>query len=177
MLNGWILVKEVVVKEDSAVSPIIGTILLVAITVTLVASLYTLLNGYVPTSSFSTPQASFEISNNTVSGSHGTYVNGTYALYVQSINTNIPASGVTLVVTNSLGNITTVPVTGNDLQVFGKLTTLNLTNATGDITTDFQFIFSMHLANFYLTRIAFVDSKTQGTIAVISPTGNNMISE
>ena len=35
--------KEVVLKKDDAVSPIIGTILLVAITVTLVASLYTLL--------------------------------------------------------------------------------------------------------------------------------------
>jgi flagellin-like protein len=177
MTSGWILMKGVVLKKDSAVSPIIGTILLVAITVTLVASLYTLLNGYVPTSSFSTPQASFEISNNTLAGSNGAYVNGTYTLYVQSINSNIPVSGVTLVVTNSLGNITTVPITGNDLSVFGKSTTLNVTNASGEITTDFQFIFSMHLANFYLTRIAFVDSRTQGTIAVISPIGNNAISQ
>jgi|GEM_PF-2958913 len=169
--------KEVVLRKDSAVSPIIGTILLVAITVTLVASLYTLLNGYVPTGTYSTPQASFEISNNTLADSNGGYVNGTYDLYVQSINTNIPANTISLVVTNSLGNITTVSVTGNDLQVFGKLTTLNVSNPSGDITTDFQFIFSMHLANFYLTRIAFVDSRTQGTIAVISPTGYNAISQ
>ncbi|WP_393970696.1 type IV pilin [Oxyplasma meridianum] len=169
--------KGVVLRKDSAVSPIIGTILLVAITVTLVASLYTLLNGYVPTTAYSTPQASFDISNNTVIDGNGGYVNGTYAIYVQSINTNIPVNSVTLVVTNSIGNITTVSVTANDMPVFGKLTTLNVSNPSGDITTDFRFIFSMHLANFYLTRIAFVDSKTQGTIAVISPIGFSAITQ
>jgi flagellin-like protein len=167
--------KEVVLKKDDAVSPIIGTILLVAITVTLVASLYTLLNGYIPTGTSSTPQASFQISNDTLSSN--SVVNGSYVLYVQSISSNIPANTLSLVVTNSLGNITTLTVAGNDLQVFGKCTTLNVTDPTGYITTDYQFVFSMHQANFYLTRIAFVDSLTQGTIAVVSPIGENPLTQ
>jgi len=167
--------KEVVLKRDDAVSPIIGTILLVAITVTLVASLYTLLNGYVPTSTSSTPQATFQISNDTLSAAPNGAVNGSYVIYVQSISSNIPANELSLVVTNSLGNITAVTVSGNNLQVFSNHTTLNVTNPSGYIDTDYQFVFSMHQANFYLTRFAFVDIKTQGTIAVVTPLGVNSL--
>ena len=48
--------KKVILKDDKAVSPIIATILLVAITVVLAATLYTILGGYTTFLGISTPK-------------------------------------------------------------------------------------------------------------------------
>jgi flagellin-like protein len=55
--------KPVRIDEDKAVSPIIATILLVAITVVLAATLYTILGGFTSFLSASTPSASVTETN------------------------------------------------------------------------------------------------------------------
>ena len=70
--------KQIIKKEDKAVSPIIATILLIAITVVLAATLYTVLGGFTkglssgnPTASISFVETStnnYSISVNSVSG-------------------------------------------------------------------------------------------------------------
>jgi len=78
--------KEIM-KEDDAVSPIIATILLIAITVTIIASAYSIFSGYVPTSSPSYSTVTIQYSNNTsVSGS---LISGEYVLTFSGMSSNI----------------------------------------------------------------------------------------
>ncbi len=87
--------KEVIMKDDKAVSPIIATILLVAITVVLAATLYTILGGYTTFLGQSTPQASIQL-NSVSSGNSPVYM-----LYVKQFGGNISLNEVQLVITNS----------------------------------------------------------------------------
>lgn len=87
--------KKVIMKDDKAVSPIIATILLVAITVVLAATLYTILGGYTTFLGSSTPQASIQL--NTVSSGNPPV----YMLYVQQFGGNISLNDVQLEVINS----------------------------------------------------------------------------
>lgn len=87
--------KDVIMKDDEAVSPIIATILLVAITVVLAATLYTILGGYTTFLGSSTPQASITVKE------VSTGTPPIYMLYVQQFGGNISLSNVQMVVTNS----------------------------------------------------------------------------
>ena len=65
----------IVLKEDKAVSPIIATVLLVAITVVLISTAYSLISSYIPKASAPTPTALLEVSNSTsISGTNGSIV-------------------------------------------------------------------------------------------------------
>ena len=83
--------KQIINKEDKAVSPIIATILLIAITVVLAATLYTVLGGFTKGLSSGNPTAS--ISFNEVSPYN-------YSLSVNSISGNVSLSSVVLQVYN-----------------------------------------------------------------------------
>lgn len=91
--------KEVIVKDDKAVSPIIATILLVAITVVLAATLYTILGGYTTFLGSSTPQASITVKSVTSSPPP------IYMLYVQQFGGNISLDKVQLVITNTNNSV------------------------------------------------------------------------
>ncbi len=91
--------KKVIMKDDKAVSPIIATILLVAITVVLAATLYTILGGYTTFLGSSTPQASISVKE--VSSSTPPI----YLLYVQQFGGNISLNDVQLVVTNTNSSV------------------------------------------------------------------------
>lgn len=91
--------KKVIMKDDEAVSPIIATILLVAITVVLAATLYTILGGYTTFLGSSTPQASIVVKP--VSSSPPPI----YMMYVQQFGGNISLDKVQLVVTNTNNSV------------------------------------------------------------------------
>ncbi|MFG1450286.1 MAG: archaellin/type IV pilin N-terminal domain-containing protein [Thermoplasmataceae archaeon] len=90
--------KPVRIEEDKAVSPIIATILLVAITVVLAATLYTILGGFTSFLSASTPSASVTETNPAA---------GYYQLYVNSFsaNVNLSLKNVQLDFTTSNGTV------------------------------------------------------------------------
>ncbi len=91
--------KKVIIEDDKAVSPIIATILLVAITVVLAATLYTILGGYTTFLGSSTPQASVTVKEVTSSPPP------IYMLYVQQFGGNISLDKVQLVVTNTNNSV------------------------------------------------------------------------
>ncbi len=76
-----------VMKEDDAVSPIIATILLIAITVTIIASAYSIFSGYVPTSSPSSSTVTIQYSNNT--SASGNLVSGEYVFTFSGMSSNL----------------------------------------------------------------------------------------
>lgn len=91
--------KKVITKDDKAVSPIIATILLVAITVVLAATLYTILGGYTTFLGSSTPQASITVQP------VGTTNDPIYTLYVQQFGGNISLNEVQMVITTTNNSV------------------------------------------------------------------------
>ena len=83
--------KQIINKEDKAVSPIIATILLIAITVVLAATLYTVLGGFTKGLSSGNPTASISFDETSTNN---------YSLSVNSISGNVSLSSVVLQVFN-----------------------------------------------------------------------------
>ena len=102
--------KQIMTKDDKAVSPIIATILLIAITVVLAATLVTILGGFThgASGSASTAAASTQFSstgNSSVSGWYNTSI----FLNVSSFSaSNVSSSkiAITLTVTNTTATYT-----------------------------------------------------------------------
>lgn len=158
--------KKVILEDDKAVSPIIATILLVAITVVLAATLYTILGGYTTFLGASTPQASIQI--NEVANSPPIYT-----MYVEQFGGNVSLSEVQMVITTT-NNSVFYNVLSNDQsskafnesglwnisvkgpQYFGVSTVAFITgipNAHGDQN---------------ISQVRLVDLKTQGTIVTFN---------
>ena len=102
--------KQIINKEDKAVSPIIATILLIAITVVLAATLYTVLGGFTKGLSSGNPTASISFLETSPDN---------YSLSVNSVSGNVSLSSVVLQVFNgtytgsiNLGTATTGNITG-----------------------------------------------------------------
>ena len=83
--------KQIINKEDKAVSPIIATILLIAITVVLAATLYTVLGGFTKGLSSGNPTASISFVETSTNN---------YSISVNSISGNVSLSSVVLEVFN-----------------------------------------------------------------------------
>ena len=83
--------KQIINKEDKAVSPIIATILLIAITVVLAATLYTVLGGFTKGLSSGNPTASITFDETSTNN---------YSLSVNSISGNVSLSSVVLQIFN-----------------------------------------------------------------------------
>ena len=158
--------KEVVLRNDNAVSPIIATILLIAITVTLASTLYSIVGGYFSNAPALTPQANIAVVNMTKVASNGTGT-GSYIVYIESVSGNISLSYVRLMVTLNTGNITTVSLLS--IGPHGtNLTQHIVANLTKSGTTfsplDFISI-KENNAHQFVTRIAFIDTASSGIIA------------
>ena len=109
--------KQIITKDDKAVSPIIATILLIAITVVLAATLVTILGGFTHGASGSAATASVTTQ---FSSNNGTSAKTAIFLNVSAFSsTNVSSSkiAITLTVTNASGTFT---YTGN----LGSNTTL-----------------------------------------------------
>ena len=94
--------KQIIYKEDKAVSPIIATILLIAITVVLAATLYTVLGGF--TKGLSSGSASASISFT------GTSPN--YSIAFTSVAGNVSMSSLTLEIYNGSASVQSVSLAG-----------------------------------------------------------------
>ena len=95
MLNKGL--KPVLYDKDKAVSPIIATILLVAITVILASTLYLALGGFFSHTTTAAPTATVSVTNTT--GSSGTPFS--YSISVGSPTSAVSLSNVILKVTYS----------------------------------------------------------------------------
>ena len=158
--------KRVFQEKDKAVSPIIATILLVAITVVLAATLYTIVGGYTTLIGASTPTASIQIQN--ASATHDAY----YFIYVQQFGGNISLNDTQIEIT--LSNNTIIPpitlsvkdlnkekpIVGYNLSMkvsgnkyFGATTGIVL-NSTKNSTVEP-----------FISQIRFIDVTTNGLIA------------
>ena len=153
-------------KKDKAVSAIIGTILIVAITVVLAATLYAVLGGFGGLIGKPTPTASMSISE---SGAGTNSI--AYTLTFTSVSTNVSLSDVVVRVVGSGTTSTSSPLSSSP-NFPSNSTHLSVTVAGGAYLT-------------YDTTITIVDTQLApgsttlaaalSTIAVLyTPTGGNI---
>ena len=148
-------------KKDKAVSAIIGTILIVAITVVLAATLYAVLGGFSGLIGKPTPTASMSVSE---SGAGTDSI--TYTLTFTSVSTNVSLSDVVVRVVGSGTTSTSSPLSSSSASFSNSSLTVSFTG--GAYLT-------------YDTTIKIVDdtgatvAPALSSIAVIyTPTGGNM---
>jgi flagellin-like protein len=112
--------RQVISKDDKAVSPIIATILLIAITVVLAATLVTILGGFTKGASGTAATASattnFEYNSTSSPGSTNVYLNVSAFSTTGISNSKI---AVILTLTNNTGTFT---YTGNLASITGPET-------------------------------------------------------
>jgi flagellin-like protein len=166
--------KQVIRKDDKAVSPIIATILLVAITVVLAATLYTILGGYTTFLGASTPLGDITVTNTSAGSLHS------YRVYVNQFGGNISLNYTEMEIVNSNGTVTNVVLgaampsitdngTGYNWTVsvaggsyLSSTTIIDLTHSTSDKGGKINAT--------YVTEIRLVDLRTNGVIGTGSPT-------
>ena len=166
-LNG---LKPVIQKRDEAVSPIIATILLVAITVILASTLYLALGGFFSAKTSAVPSATLTVSNtsNSTSPTYSITIGGLSSnnLPITSVEVQIVFSGTTVTFTLSSGTWTaSTQPTGNTYALNGP-TTGSLTN--GAVFTVSDSVTSTATAIFPTTFVL-VDTATNGGTMGSSP--------
>ncbi len=119
--------KEVI-ERDEAVSPIIATILLVAITVILASTLYLALGGFFKSGTTSTPTVGVSVTNTTAAGGSFTY---TITVSAPSSNT-ISWASTEWIITNGTGHVTLVNTTNGWIANSGNY---KITGSTGNYVT------------------------------------------
>lgn len=157
--------KRVFQEKDKAVSPIIATILLVAITVVLAATLYTIVGGYTTLIGASTPTGSISVEN--ASASNDAY----YFIYVQQFGGNISLNNVQLEIT--LSNNTIIPPVALSVSNLNKEVPIgyNLTikvsgNSYFGASTGIVLNSSAHVQHIpFISQLRFIDVTTNGLIA------------
>ena len=157
--------KQIINKEDKAVSPIIATILLIAITVVLAATLYTVLGGFTKGLSSGSAAASADFT--------GTAPN--YSLVFTSVSGNVSMSSLTLHISNGTNPVQSVSLAttytaGKAIFQTGSASTsynITVTGANGgflsSITTIIISGYTGHNNN-TVTSISIADKATGGTL-------------
>jgi flagellin-like protein len=157
--------KRVFQEKDKAVSPIIATILLVAITVVLAATLYTIVGGYTTLIGASTPTGSIEVQN--ASATNDAY----YFIYVEQFGGNISLNDVQIEIT--LSNNTIIPpitLSAGDLNKETNISYNLFMKISGDkyfgATTGIAINSTQHPSvEPFISQIRFIDVTTNGLIA------------
>jgi flagellin-like protein len=155
-------------KKDKAVSAIIGTILIVAITVVLAATLYAVLGGFSGLIGKPTPTASMSVS---VSGGTSS-APFNYTLTFTSVSSALVISDVQVKIVDSSGSVYTQTF-ATPTSSFEKMTTSigdsytlsanGLTTPTGGMTFNTEIF--IEGGSIGLTSITLIDISTGGTIA------------
>ena len=126
--------KQIINKEDKAVSPIIATILLIAITVVLAATLYTVLGGF--TSGLSTSGSA--TMNGTFANSTSNTSSYSYTFSISSVsNGGISLTSLELKFTNATGSYTVKSLISGSQTVKNSVAsypnyTIDITGLSGD---------------------------------------------
>lgn len=157
--------KNVVLKKDKAVSPIIATILLIAITVVLAATLYTILGGYTTFLGASTPTASVQVQNSS------TAKLPFYFVYVEQFGGNVSLKSVQVRITEANNTIYNEPLNlGTTHNLAGGL--WNITVKGGSyLSASTSLTIQGNQSSPYLPfikQIQFIDLKTNGVISTNS---------
>ena len=159
--------KEILLKDDKAVSPIIATVLLVGITVTMIATAYSLLENYIPNPVPQSPTAALKIVNNTIIDKQGNVI-GNYSISLNSLNGNLSVNDVTLIITFS--NLSVSEVSLNSVYTAGhnELTltpsiNIFLSSSAGYLTSTSSIRIEINNAS-AIDRIALADTHTGGSV-------------
>ena len=167
--------KQIIKKEDKAVSPIIATILLIAITVVLAATLYTVLGGFtsgLSTSGSATLSGTFANTSASASANHYEY-----SFSVSSSSSGgISLSSLELKFVNGTGTFTTSALLTT--QALGPNYTINITGlSNGKVVAGTTITISV---NYNVTGTG-VTKATRGPddaisqISIIDTTSNSVI--
>lgn len=158
--------RKIVNREDKAVSPIIATVLLVAITVTMIATAYTLLENYIPSPVPNTPSAALKVVYNT-QPSGNTY-NGNYTIYINSLNGNVSVGDVSLIVTLSNNTVDEIGLqqvfSDSNSMDYSSYLSVSLQSSAGYLTSTSFVSLYLHNSHSNITRIALADTFTGGSI-------------
>lgn len=154
--------KKVIQKKDKAVSPIIATILLIAITVVLAATLYTILGGYTTFLGASTPTASMTVKND--SSSSYPY----YTVYVDQFGGNVSLNHVQMIIIEANNTPQYVDLSLGTTHNAGN----GLYNVTVHGTSYLSASTSLNIQGNksgtplpFIKQIRFIDLKTNGVIS------------
>ena len=174
--------KQIINKEDKAVSPIIATILLIAITVVLAATLYTVLGGFTKGLSSGNPTASISF---TETSPHN------YSISVNSVSGNVSLSSVVLQVyngtetgsinlgTSSSSGVITLSGSSNSLNdklnysISGGSTYLSATTSIS--LTNYRTSGHVTYGNVSLTSIILKDTSTNSALTTSTPPAPSII--
>lgn len=160
-------------KKDKAVSAIIGTILIVAITVVLAATLYAVLGGFGGLIGKPTPTASMSVSVS--GGTSGSPFN--YTLTFTSVSSALVISDVQVKIVSANGSVysQTFSAPSNSFvapsYIVGsgyQLSAIGLTTPSGGMTFNTVIFITEPTATTSivgLTSISLIDTSTGGTIA------------
>ena len=159
--------KQIINKEDKAVSPIIATILLIAITVVLAATLYTVLGGFtsgLSTSGSATLSGTF--ANTTSNASYGY----NYSLSISSSSSGgIAITSLEFKITNVSGTFTTGALS-NGLNSIGITNyTINVTGlSAGKVVAGTTFTITGHLhhmkGSMAISQVSIIDTSSNSVI-------------
>ena len=161
--------KQIINKEDKAVSPIIATILLIAITVVLAATLYTVLGGFtsgLSTSGSATLSGTFA---NTTSSTNGY----NYSFSISSSSSGgISISSLELKIVNNTGTFTTSALSSGSNHIGNY--TINVTGLSGGkvvagTTITISTLIgnnksTVPIRNFAISKISIIDTSSNSVI-------------
>ncbi len=161
--------RKIASREDKAVSPIIATVLLVGITVTMIATAYTLLENYIPSPTPGTPSANLKAVYNPQTSSTPFYNN--YTVYINSLNGNVSVKDVSIMITLSDNKVLDIPLE----QVYANSNSLNYTSSlsvslqssSGYLTSTSSLDIHLHNSQSKINRISLVDTFTGGSIGTV----------
>ena len=170
-------ISKIVQKKDKAVSPIIATILLVAITVILASTLYLALGGFFSHSSTAAPTASVGVTNSTTSSGFE------YVVSVGTPSSTVPLSSVILKITFSNGVVGSTGALTNGSQYVnftkgttitgtpsGNYVTVSVSPTTGNIGPGVTITITTSTTTFGVTSVSVVDTGSPGgTLGTASP--------
>ena len=164
--------KPVIYEKDKGVSPIIATILLVAITVILASTLYLALGGFFSHTAAAAPTASISATNTTTAIGTATADDYTYTIGIGSVSSsNIPWSSTEWSVTIN-GAVYTAIWSTNEWKVSptgtGAPTSVTVSAPSGTYVTGatlsltITYSTSKYTAPGPITTLAFTDTGTNG---------------
>lgn len=170
--------RSVLARKDRAVSPVIGTVLLIAITVTLVASLFTVLGSYFSELPQASPTVSLNVVNSTTQ--KNSLINGTYTLSITSVSNNISLDHVKVEITMNSSDVYVFPLFSLESAPGGAYSIFN--GSSGNLTVDYSgtsnYLTSSSIITFhefnstsFIDRISVIDASTDssmGSITILS---------
>lgn len=158
--------KKVTSREDKAVSPIIATVLLVGITVTMIATAYTLLENYIPSPAPGTPTAALKVVYNT--SPVGGHFYGNYTIYINSLNGNLSVKDVQVIATLSNNTVCEIGLqqvySSSNILNYSPFLTVTLQSTGGFLSSTSSVGLYLHNSQSNISRIALVDTLTGGSI-------------